>query len=219
MNCPICDYTCESFQNWTHTVLYYTCPNCLYIFKDSSARLHPKEEKDRYLTHRNHIDDPEYNDYFERFLTDSVRLLLDSNWKVLDYGSGPEPVLANLLRVQYGLDVAIFDPFFAANTDVFDDTYDLITCTEVIEHIVDPHSVFELFSRLLHPGGYLAIMTRFHPENERDFLQWFYPRDITHIGFFAEQTFAYLAKTFGFSIVSTNHVNTITFRKNEDKTT
>jgi SAM-dependent methyltransferase len=216
MNCPICDYTCESFQNWTQTVQYHTCPNCLYIFKDPSARINPIEEKDRYLTHRNRIDDLEYQGYFERFLTDSVRHLLVPKWKVLDFGCGPQPVLAHLLQTKYDLDVAIFDPFFTANTNVFEATYDLITCTEVIEHIIDPFSVFELFSRLLHPGGYLAIMTRFHPENERDFLQWFYPRDITHIGFFAEQTFAYLAQTLGFTIISTNHVNIITFQKNEE---
>jgi SAM-dependent methyltransferase len=219
MNCPICDYACDSFQNWTQTVHYHSCPNCLYIFKDPSARLNAKEEKARYLTHRNRIDDPEYIGYFERFLTDSIRPFLVPKSKVLDFGSGPEPVLAHLLRSKYDVDVAIYDPFFAVNTEVFDATYDIITCTEVIEHLIDPYSVFQRFSRLLHPGGYLAIMTRFHPENERDFLQWFYPRDITHIGFFAEQTFAYLAQTFGFTIISTNHINTITLQKDEEKTT
>ncbi|MCK7488035.1 MAG: class I SAM-dependent methyltransferase [Bacillus subtilis] len=176
----------------------------------------PEAEKERYLHHRNRIDDPEFVGYFERFLADSVVSLLHPECKALDFGSGPEPVLAQLLKIKYDMDVAVYDPYFANDANVFEDTYDLITCTEVIEHLKNPVETFALFSRLLRNGGHLAIMTQFHPNDENDFLQWFYPRDITHIGFFAERTFAVLAERFHFALVSTNHFNTITFRKNEE---
>lgn len=213
IRCPICDYSCETFLNKTNTVTYHSCPNCLYIFKDPSAYLSLEEEKERYLQHRNSVSDPFYLDYFERFLDSTIRKDIHPNVTVLDYGSGPQPVFATLLRNRYGMNVEIYDPFFAADESVLKHAYDIVTCTEVLEHIRDPIAVFLQFQGLVKPGGLLAIMTQLHPQNERDFLQWFYPRDITHVSFFAETTFLVLAERFGFELRSSDHRNTIVMKR------
>lgn len=211
--CPICDYTCSNFLNKTGTVLYHSCPNCLYIFKDKTAYLSEKEERDRYILHRNSVLDPSYIDYFERFLDVSIRADLVPQIRILDYGSGPEPVLANLLKERYQASVEIYDPFFAAEDAVLKESYDIVVCTEVLEHIRNPLATFRRFQGLVKPSGLLAIMTQFHPQNERDFLQWFYPRDITHVGFFAEKTFLVLAERFGFVLRNTDHRHIIVLKR------
>lgn len=212
-HCPICDYTCDSFLNKTGTVTYHSCPNCLYIYKDESAYFSEDEEKERYALHRNSATDPLYIEYFERFLDGSVRKDLYPGIRILDYGSGPEPVLATLLKERYQASVAIYDPFFAPNDTVLNQAYDIVVCTEVLEHIRDPLSAFRTFQGLVKPKGLLAVMTQFHPQDERDFLQWFYPRDITHVGFFAEKTFEVLAERFGFVLQSTDHRHIIVLKR------
>lgn len=212
-HCPICDYTCETFLNKTSTVTYHSCPNCLYIFKDPSAYLSEEEEKTRYLQHRNSITDPYYIDYFERFLDGTIRGDLHPDKTVLDFGSGPEPVFATLLQTKYRMKVELYDPFFATDEAVLHRSYDIVTCTEVLEHIRDPLAAFRMLQGLVKPEGLLAIMTQLHPQNERDFLQWFYPRDISHVGFFADTTFRVLADRFGFEIRSSDHRHAIVMKR------
>lgn len=213
--CPICDYTCETFLNKTQTVTFHSCPNCLYIFKDPSAYLSEEEEKERYLRHHNTVNDPTYVDYFERFLDGSIRADLHPDKTVLDFGSGPKPVFAELLRSRYGMKVDIYDPFFAADEEALKKAYDIVTCTEVLEHVRNPLDAFLQFQGLVKPGGLLAIMTQLHPQNERDFLQWFYPRDITHVSFFAEATFRVLGERYGFEMKSSDHRHAVVLRRKQ----
>ncbi|WAC06788.1 MAG: class I SAM-dependent methyltransferase [Thermodesulfobacteriota bacterium] len=42
----------------------------------------------------------------------------------------------------------------------YDDvTFDIVVCTEVIEHVLNPEKVFSEFKRVLVPGGYLILTT------------------------------------------------------------
>ncbi len=60
--------------------------------------------------------------------------------------------------------------------------------------------------------GYLLIMTLFQPEKKDDFLKWFYIKDATHIGFFTEKTFNYLASQYNLEIIKSNKKNSILFK-------
>ncbi|WP_382328301.1 class I SAM-dependent methyltransferase [Hydrogenophaga sp. UC242_50] len=113
----------------------------------------------------------------------------------LDYGCGPGPVLADLLR-EAGHTVALYDPFFHPDTGALATPHDFITCTEVAEHFHDPAAEFRRLDALLRPGGWLALMTRFQTDDAR-FAQWHYRRDPTHVVFYREATLRWLARHHG----------------------
>lgn len=70
----------------------------------------------------------------------------------LDFGCGPGPALAIMLR-EAGHTVALFDPFFYPDPAVLASAYDFITCTEVAEHFHRPAEEFSKLDALLNPGG------------------------------------------------------------------
>jgi 2-polyprenyl-3-methyl-5-hydroxy-6-metoxy-1,4-benzoquinol methylase len=88
----------------------------------------------------------------------------------------------------------IYDPFYAPNNEVFDKQYNFITSTEVIEHMHQPLFELKRLKSMLKPNGVLGIMTMFHLENKEKFAKWFYKNDPTHITFFCEKSFIWLAK-------------------------
>jgi len=49
---------------------------------------------------------------------------------------------------------------------------------------------------MLHPGGWLALMTCFQTDDAR-FANWHYRRDPTHVVFYREATFRHIARLLG----------------------
>ena len=47
----------------------------------------------------------------------------------------------------------------------------------------------------------------------KEFLNWWYRRDLTHISFYTLKTFEEIGKRFGLEIINTNNVNVIIFKK------
>ena len=193
--------------------LYHHCENCDFIFIDEKYILSSSEELDRYKTHNNNVGDPVYEAYFEKFISyafDGV----ENVEKILDYGSGPEPVLANVLQKK-GYMVDIYDKYFADENIYQNKKYDLIVSTEVFEHIWDPMPVLEDLAKTIDKEGYLVLMTNFHTSRKNEFSNWWYIQDPTHISFYSPKTFAYIAERLGFNIVKHNEKNIIVFRKKE----
>jgi SAM-dependent methyltransferase len=135
--------------------------------------------------------------------------------RILDYGSGPSPVLAELLRRQ-SYQVEIYDPIYAANKFP-EASFDLLCATEVVEHFYQPLQEFPKMLRLLKPNGYLALMTRFSPSYD-EFKSWFYKDDSTHTSFYSLKTFEYLAAEFGMEIVNYREPDLIVLQKRVCKT-
>lgn len=77
--------------------------------------------------------------------------------------------------------------------------YDFITCTETAEHFHDPAAEFARLAGLLAPDGWLAVMTQLVPD-ARAFLDWHYVRDPTHVCFYADRTFTWLAERHGWRL-------------------
>jgi 2-polyprenyl-3-methyl-5-hydroxy-6-metoxy-1,4-benzoquinol methylase len=105
-----------------------------------------------------------------------------------------------------------------------DKTYDLITCTEVLEHLKDPLETLRMLKDRLNPGGILAVMTLFHPVYdisstpdplpcEKVFKAWWYRRDPTHISFFRPETFYHAARLLDMTILIMDEKNTVSYRK------
>lgn len=59
-------------------------------------------------------------------------------------------------------------------------------------------------SARLEPGGILAGLTLFHPDDPVKFSEWSYPRDFTHVSFYTAHTLEVLAKALGLSLVFTD---------------
>ena len=197
--CKICGNQVQTLMDTQFDVDYFLCLNCEYLFQDETTCLSSEEEKQIYLSHENSADNVGYVNRFREMIETYLLPENPTNLNVLDFGSGPEPVLADLLK-SYGFSVDIFDPYFAPDQGYRHRTYDIITLTEVVEHLKDPLSELAALVHLLKLGGRLAIMTQFHPMNEREFLNWWYRRDPTHIGFFRTKTFGIIANQLSLKI-------------------
>ena len=92
----------------------------------------------------------------------------------------------------------LYDPFFFPDATVLDQHFDFVTCTEVAEHFHQPHAEFTRMVALLKPGGLLALMTSFQNDDSR-FADWHYRRDPTHVTFYKQETFDFIAAEFGLS--------------------
>jgi len=193
----------------------HRCPACLAVFKDTQVFPTPEVEKARYDTHHNTLDNTGYVDFLAHFLDRAVRPFV-SQGRSLDYGCGPGPVCVHLMR-ERGFEATGYDPLYAPDTPLIAHHYDVITCTEVLEHVFDPHAIFQQFQTLCRPGGFVAIMTLFVPERNEDYLTWWYRRDETHVGFYHPLSLSTLAAHHGFEVMRLEEPNLITLRRLTDE--
>lgn len=214
MNCNICGTKVSKeikVKNRSWEKLYYHCENCDLIFIDQTHILKSDEELERYRSHNNSTEDPVYLAYFEKFISFAFNGLKNIS-QILDYGSGPEPVLATVLKKQ-GYFVDIYDKYFSPEKVYKDKKYDMIVSTEVFEHIWDPIPVLKELKMHIKENGYMVIMTNFHTAKKLEFKRWWYIQDPTHISFYSPKTFSYIAKTLDFNIINNNDRNIIVFQK------
>ena len=143
-------------------------------------------------------------------MSDVLLPKLSAHSQGLDFGSGPGPTLS-LMMAEAGHEVAIYDPFFAPNTAVLQQTYDFITCTETAEHFNHPRREFELLHRCLRSSGWLGIMTQILDDDDR-FANWWYVRDETHVAFYKKETMLWIADHFGWQMEMAGK-NVVLFQK------
>jgi hypothetical protein len=191
--CIICAAKTIALQDLQFNHTYYSCQDCEFIFLDPKCRVSPEAERRRYLEHNNTPDNEGYVKMFRDFIDCALMPYQSRINKALDFGCGPGPVLPALLE-EKGWSVDRYDPFFAPHKIYQGRCYDLITATEVFEHLADPLETTSLLKEHLAPKGLLAIMTLFHPLKPEEFLKWWYRRDCTHISFFTDRTFHCLAE-------------------------
>ena len=173
---------------------YWRCQPCEATFLDPGQRLDLVTERAHYRTHENAIDDPGYRRFLAKL---AVPLLerLPTNASGLDFGCGPGPALATMMR-EAGHRMALYDPCFAPDETVLSTRYDFVTCTEVLEHLHEPAEVFDRLGALSRPGGWLGLMTCFQTDDTR-FARWRYRREPTHVVFYRQATLAKIAEARG----------------------
>lgn len=173
---------------------YWRCETCAARILDPHQLPSRDTEYAHYLHHENHPDDPGYRRFLSRL---AVPLLarLPSASRGLDYGCGPGPALAAMLR-EAGHEMALYDPFFHPDPEPLEKSYDFVTCTETAEHFHRPAEEFARLMSLVRPGGWLAIMTCFQTDDAR-FQDWHYRKDPTHVVFYREETLRHLAAARG----------------------
>lgn len=197
MQCTLCHSETTFFfysENYDRT--YHQCKNCEAVLMAPEDYVTPEEEKARYETHNNDVNDPGY----QRFVSPVVEKILqnfDKDSIGLDYGSGPGPVITKILKDQ-GYTVNTFDPFFDNNPDALAIKYDYIFCCEVIEHFHYPHKEFRKLKEILKTNGLLLCKT--YPYTDKtNFKNWHYKNDETHIIFYHPETFKWIRNHIGFS--------------------
>lgn len=194
--CPVCERGRLTAFARIDGKDYLRCPRCEATVLAAVHALSPAAEKAEYDRHQNDVDDPGYRAFLVR-LVDWLVPALPPGARGLDFGCGPGPALADLLR-ERGFEMQLYDRYYAADPTVLQGPYDFVTCTEVIEHLEHPAETFRQLRGLLPPGGWLALMTRFQTDDRR-FAGWHYRRDPTHRVFYREATLHQLARDWGWS--------------------
>ncbi|MFC3419369.1 class I SAM-dependent methyltransferase [Salinicoccus hispanicus] len=208
--CKVCQSQTTTFH---HPVFgeYHFCPHCEYISKDEHHMVSAEAELKIYDSHNNSTDNTGYVDFLYHFLNDAVFPYVGENKQALDFGSGPVPVLAQLLEQNHNYVVDIYDLFYAPEKVYQGKNYGLITTTEVVEHLAEPMEYFRQFAKLMKPDGVLAVMTLFHPNDMSLFNNWHYIRDRSHVSFYTAKTMHYIAGKAGLKVIHTDGLRHITF--------
>jgi len=197
--CPLCNTNQKLVFLSDAEREYYRCSCCDLIFVPREYHLSEIDQRARYDSHNNDPGDLRYRNFFKQLLV-PLLAILPSNSYGLDFGSGPGPTLSLMLE-EWGHNVDLYDKFYAQNDAVFQNRYDFITTTEVVEHLPNPLKDLEALVKILQKGGILAIMTEI-VSPQLDFTNWYYKNDPSHVCFYSEKTFVHLANLLGLEIVT-----------------
>ncbi len=192
--CPLCgENTADRFFQDARRE-YLRCRTCRLVFVPPAYYLSPVQERAEYDLHRNHPADQGYRRFLNR-LFQPLNQVLAPESQGLDFGCGPGPALAQMFAAA-GHTVAVYDPYYEPDASVLADDYDFITASEVLEHLHAPGRVLADLFNALKPMGSLGVMTGL-VRDQTAFSKWQYIRDLTHVCFFSEFTFKWIAEKWG----------------------
>jgi 2-polyprenyl-3-methyl-5-hydroxy-6-metoxy-1,4-benzoquinol methylase len=178
------------------TNLLWECLTCGLLFKDPETFMALSEEKSRYLTHNNDVNDSGYLSYLERLF----ELVSDRKGKVLDFGCGPTQGLKALVekRNYQSFEVDSYDPIFFPELNL-KKKYDIVFASECVEHAYHPAKTFELLKKLIKKEGVLALSTAM--SDGQNLETWWYKNDPSHVVFFSEKTIKHISTVYHFEII------------------
>ncbi|WP_223670907.1 class I SAM-dependent methyltransferase [Kangiella shandongensis] len=195
--CPLC--TSHHIEHYYRDKkrTYQRCLQCNLIFVPDEYHLAQAQEKQVYDFHENSLQDAGYRKFLDKLLA-PLSQRLAPHARGLDFGCGPGPTIKPMMEEQ-GFSVNNYDIYYANNPAALSRHYDFITCTEAIEHFSRPGKELSRLDSLLESGGFLGIMTK-RATTKDAFSQWHYKNDPTHICFFSEATFRWLADWLNYDV-------------------
>ncbi len=117
--------------------------------------------------------------YLDRWVADAARLGTSKSFRVLDAGAGKAPYRKHFDHVTYETaDFAMVDKKYAdldyvcrlEELPMADGTYDLVLCSQVLEHIPEPVAVLKEIRRVLKPDGQAWVSAPlFYEEHEKPY--------------------------------------------------
>jgi len=170
---------------------YLRCSTCGLVFVPPAEYVSRCAEKAEYELHQNEIDDLGYRKFLSRLMSPLIERLSPGGHG-LDFGCGPGPALAHMLR-ESGFEVSLYDSFFVPDERTLDAEYDFICATEVVEHLHRPAQELERLWSLLRPGGWMGVMTKLVIDRTA-FASWHYKNDPTHVCFYSVDTWRWWAR-------------------------
>ncbi len=188
--CPLCAGDEIEAYHRDRRRAYLGCARCHLVFVPPAYYLSRAQERAEYDLHQNRVDDPGYRRFLARLAT-PLQALLAPGARGLDFGCGPAPALAGMLR-EAGFEVSLYDSFYNPDTAPLAGAYDFITATEVVEHLHQPGAELARLWGLLRPGGTLGVMTK-RVRDRAAFADWHYKNDPTHVCFFSAPTWRWWA--------------------------
>lgn len=155
------------------------CANCGAIFKsfDSTiAQLYDDKYYEEFKDLDAYVQDKFYNQIVDLVKQKTHLPQGTRQYALLDIGAGPGGILAAFTKQGFDCQGVEINKDLAANLqakgyEVFNGTienfetealFDVITMTDVIEHLEDPKAVLQKVNRLLKPGGYVVVYTPNH---------------------------------------------------------
>jgi hypothetical protein len=193
--CPLCQQRAQLPWVIAHQKPYYRCSFCDLVWLKPDCRLGLQDERRHYGLHENDPGDPAYRRFLAP-LFDAVESHILPASTGLDFGCGPGSALAAMFR-EAGHEMLLYDPYFVPAADVLQRSFDFICLSEVAEHLFEPRRVFTQLSSSMAQGAVMGVMTQPVPECPRVFTDWHYPRDPTHVVFFNQTSFSWLARHLG----------------------
>jgi len=191
--CSLCSFTfTTAFDTWTH------------------ADFHQQIYNDDYI-----VVDP---DFVELRPTQNAKVLAETfqasrtSIDILDYGGG-SGLTAGLLRKQ-GFSATTYDPFSDFNV-LPTESFDLISCFEVMEHVPCPKETVATMVSLLKESGAILFSTLLQPAQfEAIGLNWWYaaPRN-GHVSLYSTLSLAHLFQPHGMRVSSFSEGVHIAYRE------
>lgn len=189
-DCPLC--ASAGGEEWfvDKRRRYLRCAVCRLIWVPRRFHLSLEAEKAEYDLHENAPDDMSYRAFLSR-LFEPITHRIAPNSQGLDFGSGPGPTLSVMFE-EAGHTMSLYDPFYADDESVLRRQYDFVTASEVVEHFRAPATDLARLWQCVSDGGVLGIMTK-RPTSQPTFASWHYKNDMTHVSFYSDETFIWLA--------------------------
>jgi hypothetical protein len=175
---------------------FIECLKCGLFFKPYEAFLSSEDEKQRYSLHNNSVEDESYLNYLEQL----VDLIPSLEGPVLDFGCGPTKGLEFLLKKRNFKDeVESYDPYFF-NKDLEEKKFKTVYASECFEHFNKPFETISEIKNLMSPHSLLAIRTELYSYELGPINEWWYFKDPTHVCFYTQKTFNWIAESFDFEL-------------------
>jgi hypothetical protein len=196
--CPLCHCDQVQFFHQDKKRAFYCCDTCDLVFADAASHLPPMAERQRYGRSRISQKQKQLSQFVFPFLK-QLQQLHSGQLTGLNFGRILEA--ANLkLITDAGHILNQYDPFLAPEHTLLKREYDFIVCYRVFEHFQYPMKEWHLLSRLLNPGGWLAINTPLLTDLQA-FGKWHHKNNLTHVSFYQKSTFEYLAANSEFTLL------------------
>jgi hypothetical protein len=201
-SCPLCSGSelVPVKNSLRPTVFYRHCGECDLISMDPGFHLSAESEKARYQLHQNSSNDEGYVAFLNPVVEEIAHRFKDRMGDLpvqgLDFGSGPAPVLAEILAAK-GFTMTCYDPFFSSQIDLQSRTFDFVVSTEVLEHMYAPKRELEKIKSLMSQDATFFVQTQLHQGTEF-FKNWWYAKDPTHVCFYSLKSFIWMQRSLGF---------------------
>eukprot|EP00033_Pygsuia_biforma_P002621 GCRY01002901.1.p1 GENE.GCRY01002901.1~~GCRY01002901.1.p1 ORF type:complete len:224 (+),score=14.40 GCRY01002901.1:134-805(+) len=218
--CPLClaNNTIQ-FQKCTDQREYFICEVCDLVFLLEEYFVDPLTERQEYDLHENSPDSQGYRQWLSKLVDPLSSFVLQQfserkDIYGLDYGCGPGPTISVMMNEKGLNSYQNYDVFFFPQKHNFQPShFDVISCTEVLEHLHSPHEVLSEMDALLKPGGFIGFMTCLR-DSSCSFEKWWYRRDCTHVCFFSLKTVEFLSSRFCWEL-SFHKSNCFIFKKKQ----